>query len=151
MSLYFFDSSALVKRYLTETGTNWVRQVVAPRTGNRIFIAHITPIEMVSGLARKQREAGISARTMQAAMLLIDRHAHRDYVVVRFSDQVEQQAKVLLTTYPLRAYDAVQLASAMIINQQLTGTGLIFVSGDVRLLNVVAREGLPSDNPNNHP
>ncbi len=69
MSLYFFDSSALVKRYLTKTGTNWIRQVVAPSTGNRIFIAHITPVEMVSGLARKQREAGISARTMQAAIM----------------------------------------------------------------------------------
>lgn len=79
-------------------------------------MAQITPVEMVSALARKQRETNISPRTLQAAVLLIERHVKREYIVVRFNDLVEKRAKRLLTTHPLRAYDAIQLASALLTN-----------------------------------
>jgi predicted nucleic acid-binding protein len=52
---------------------------------------------------------------------------------------------------PLRAYDAIQLASAMVANQALDTVqlaGLIFVSADDRLNTVAAAEGLAVDNPN---
>ena len=51
-------------------------------------------------------------------------------------------------------YDAVQLASALIIARALTGTGLAastFLTADDRLLNVARAEGLLADNPNWHP
>ena len=39
MSLYFFDSSALAKRYMPETGSHWVLSLAAPTQRNRIFVA----------------------------------------------------------------------------------------------------------------
>jgi|GEM_PF-1352005 len=60
----------------------------------------------------------------------------------------------LLDRHPLRAYDAVQLASALIVNQTLTEVDLpvpAFLSADDRLLNTARAEGLPTDNPNLHP
>lgn len=153
MSAYFLDSSALVKRYLTETGTNWIRNLMQPSIGNQIFVAQIASVEMVSALARKQREMAISPRTLQAAILLIERHTSREYIITKFDASVERVAKRLLVNYPLRAYDAVQLASALFINTVLTGQNLpalTFVCDDKRLLSVAQSEGVGTDDPSSH-
>ena len=33
MTTYYLDTSALIKRYVQETGTDWVRTLVAPTAG----------------------------------------------------------------------------------------------------------------------
>ena len=53
---YFFDSSALVKRYVAEIGSTWIESLIDPQTGNRLIIARITWVEVLSALARLQRE-----------------------------------------------------------------------------------------------
>ena len=150
MSLYFLDSSALVKRYMTENGTNWVRSLVIPSSGNRIIISQITSIELVSTFARKQRETNISERTLKAAMLLLERHLIREYIVVRLTSEVEQQAKNLLTSHTLRAADSIQLASAQIIQMQLNASragSITFICADSRLRSAASQEGLATDDP----
>ncbi len=49
MVIYFFDSSALVKQYVDEPGSGWVRHVLSrfPPTA----IAEITAVEVVAALA----------------------------------------------------------------------------------------------------
>ena len=37
---YFLDSSALVKRYVAETGTAWIVGLANPRAGILIIVAH---------------------------------------------------------------------------------------------------------------
>ncbi len=54
MTYFFFDSSALIKRYVTEKGTSWVRES-STNHGNRVFAAQITAVEIVSALARRNR------------------------------------------------------------------------------------------------
>jgi predicted nucleic acid-binding protein len=54
----------------------------------------------------------------------------------------------------LRAYDAVQLASALRVHSDLTrteSTSLTFITADERLIAVAQTEGLLTDNPNHHP
>lgn len=36
MGVYYFDTSALVKRYVTETGTGWVGTLLDPGNGHDI-------------------------------------------------------------------------------------------------------------------
>ena len=154
MSMYFWDTSALIKRYVTETGTAWVRATVASGSGNTSFIAHITLVEMASALARRIREGSIPSRSAQAAQLLIERHTRRDYTVISITQDIIKTAVSLNYKHPLRAYDAVQLAVALVSTQRLTSAGLqplIFVSSDQRLLTVAANEGLPVDDPQVHP
>jgi PIN domain nuclease of toxin-antitoxin system len=42
MNSYFFDSSALVKRYLTETGSDWVHSNTDLKTGHTVTVVEIT-------------------------------------------------------------------------------------------------------------
>lgn len=67
---------------------------------------------------------------------------------------VIERAKSLLELYPLRAYDAVHLASALLANDTLVTSGLpvlVFVSADHRLLIAAQAEGLATENPNVYP
>lgn len=151
---YFFDSSALLKRYITEHGTVWVRSITSPSAGHTIIIAQITQVEICSGVARRRREGLVPPRTAQAIRLLLHRHVKREYMVIEVTVPIIQSAEDLLDTHPLRAYDTIQLASALAANSRLTGAvlmPLVFVSADVRLLTAAIAEGLTVDNPNAYP
>lgn len=154
MTQYFLDSSALIKRYIVEIGTNWVRSITTRNIGHIIVIAQITQAEVVSGTMRRKRDGSITTRTARATRLLMDRHASREYRVVGLTGQIVQRAEDLLELHPLRAYDAIQLASALESNMRLVAAGLgalTFVSADTRLLASAATEGLLTDDPNAHP
>jgi hypothetical protein len=74
---YFFDSSALIKHYVIEQGTNWVSSLMVRGVGHTLLIAQITSVELVSGIERRRRDGQISQRTARAARLLIRRHVTR--------------------------------------------------------------------------
>ena len=50
MVVYFFDSSAIVKRYLIETGTAWVGSITDLATGNKVYLAQVTLVEVISAI-----------------------------------------------------------------------------------------------------
>lgn len=154
MSYYFLDSSALTKRYILEVGTRWVRSLTSPTTGNTVFIAHVTTVEITSALSRLAREGRLSTTHAHGIRMVLDRYARHHYVVIDFKDQIALRAEDLLEKYPLRAYDSVQLASALEANIRLTAAGrssLTFLCADNALLRIAAAEGLSVDNPNLHP
>ena len=70
MAGYFVDSSALVKRYVHETGSVWLSGLVASAAGNDIYIARITTVEVVAALTRRARGGTITAADARAACLL---------------------------------------------------------------------------------
>jgi uncharacterized protein len=153
VSFYFLDTSALVKRYVVEIGTPWVLSLVAPAAGHTLLIAQITRAELVSAAARRRREGQIQPRTAHAIRLIIDRHASREYRVVGLGEKVVMHAEDLLEAHPLRAYDAIQLASALESSARLAAarlSPLVFVSSDKQLLAVASAEGLATDNPESH-
>lgn len=150
MTSYFLDSSALVKRYLDENGSVWVTNLVQHASQQGIFISQITPVEVMSAIARRKREGDIEPANAHLIRRLLNGHVERDYVVLQITEGTVQQAITLVEQYPLRAYDAVQLASAVVLNsrsQLVNQNTIIFVSADVRLLNVAAEVGLQVLNP----
>ncbi len=52
MAICFLDSSALVKRYIAETGSNWIQTKTAPTSGNLLYVAQITGAELVAAIKR---------------------------------------------------------------------------------------------------
>lgn len=149
MSNYFVDSSVLLKRYITEVGSDWIGGIVQSAV-DEIIIAQIRPVEVASGVARLKREGKVKERTAKLARLLVERHANREYQMIRLTDDISHRSILLLEGYPLRAYDAIQLASALAANERFVSakkSPLIFVSADVRLLGVAAAVGLATLNP----
>jgi len=60
MSIFFLDTSALAKRYMPEKGTKWIRQLAATNSGNDIFIAQVTPVELYSAISRQYHDNQIT-------------------------------------------------------------------------------------------
>jgi predicted nucleic acid-binding protein len=60
MALDFFDSSALVKRYVREQGSAWVRETTPTEGGHLIHLSLLTATEIASALARRQRAGGLT-------------------------------------------------------------------------------------------
>jgi uncharacterized protein len=71
--VFFFDSSGIVKRYVNEIGTPWVLSLVAPGAGNRVYVARITGVEVVSAVTRRQRNGSL---TPSEAALVLDQFRH---------------------------------------------------------------------------
>lgn len=153
MSSYFIDSSALVKRYMPETGTLWIRNLTANRAGHDLFTAQITLVEIMSAISRGYHDGDIDRATLQAFRQLVTRHTQTQYHVLALNDAIITQALDLHEVYRLRAYDAVQLASAMALQQRasVSAITITFIAADFRLLQAASAEGLSTDNPNNYP
>jgi uncharacterized protein len=78
----------------------------------------------------------------------------RHYRIMPITNALMALAHDLLERHPLRAYDALHLASALLANVQLTNVqapSLTFLAADNRLLQAAQAEGLPTDNPNLYP
>jgi predicted nucleic acid-binding protein len=153
MTSYYLDSSALGKRYVQETGTDWVRMLIDPKADHTLLTARITMVEIYSALARRKREGSVPAADCDTASRAFTAHSATDYDFVELDLTTVNLSRNLLNRHPLRAYDAVQLASALMANQVLQSANLsplVFVSADNRLNDAALAEGLTVDNPNLH-
>ncbi len=150
---YYADSSALVKRHISEAGSAWIEQQFDAASGNRIIATKLSVAEVLSAMNRRRREANITATEYAKFSGDFLSFVETDYEMVELSDAVLFEAQRLLETHPLRAGDAIQLASALLANTQLQSANLpalILLASDAHLLTAANSEGLQTDDPQNH-
>jgi predicted nucleic acid-binding protein len=150
---YYLDTSALIKRYVIETGSGWIRELAVPTNNNLLATCRVTGVEVACALSRRQREASLSPTDYTNALQAFRYDMLTQYRLVEVDAALVDLAITLAKRHPLRAYDVMQLASAMLVSQVLLDASLpplIFLSADDRLLNAAQAEGLAVDNPNLH-
>jgi predicted nucleic acid-binding protein len=150
---FYFDTSALIKRYLDETGSRWVRELFTTLPGPLVLTSHLTAVEGVCTLARRHRDRLLVSSDYHQLLVALAHDMQYEYQVIGVDKQVIDVAWRLADTHPLRAYDAVQLASAWQANHRLVSSEqppLTFVCADARLLEIARAEGLRTENPNDH-
>lgn len=153
MSVFFLDSSALVKRYITESGSTWIQGIAARSTRNHIIVTRVAWVEVLSAFARRQREGFLTSADVAQAVQNLRYDLDTQYQVAEVNRLLVETAGEVVLRHPLRAYDAVQLAAALQIHvalSQMKATPLIFVSADDRLVAAAQSEGILADNPNLH-
>lgn len=158
MAGYYFDTSALVKYYIVETGTPWVQSLIDRRDGDQwpdvISTSALTWAEMISAFFRRYRSKGISANWCAALTDRFLTDGRTRYSRLPVNDAIISQAVELIQRHPLRACDAVQLATALRLDRVLRENRLspvTFISADGVLCDVARAEGLTAENPNDHP
>lgn len=154
MAALFLDSSSLVKRYAKEIGTNWVFNLVRSSAKNRLYLARITGVEVISALTKRMRVGSLTQPATDKAISRFEREFSNRYVLVDVSPPIIRKAMDLAKSHTLRGYDAVQLASALQANADrisVGGSALIFISADKHLNISAQAEGLIVDNPNDYP
>jgi predicted nucleic acid-binding protein len=135
----YWDTSALVKQFLAETGTE---EVLALRTQDLPHATSmITYSETFSALRRRARERFLSAARYRAAIDLFKRDWPA-FVRVQLDEEVILLSAKLIERHPLRTLDAIHLASVLQL-QQLIGEASLFVSSDSQLLQAAKAEKIP--------
>ena len=125
-----------------------------PAANNRIYIARITAVEVVSAITRRRRGGSLSLSDASTAITLFRHDLVNEYRIIEVTPTLIDVAMSLAETHGLRAYDATQLAAALEINHQRLAwrlSSVTMVCADVRLNVAASTEGLTVDNPNNYP
>ena len=151
MTVFYLDSSALVKRYIAEQGSSWIVDLCLPAHNTMIATERITKAEVASAMARKYRNSDLTQPNYQIALQDLTHHFDHEYILVEIDEAVVNLAVELTTRQKLRGYDAIQLAAALSINTPLTQANfppITFIAADENLLQAADSEGLKSENPN---
>jgi len=151
---YFVDSSALVKRYVQETGTSWVRGITRRSPSTVIYIARITAVEVACAIARRRKGKTLTSPRASSILHRFRQHLAGRYTVAEVTAALLDDAMRLGIKHALRAYDAVQLAVALEVNRfhQAGGSDPVtLISADRDLNDAATAEGLIVDDPISHP
>jgi predicted nucleic acid-binding protein len=149
MATYYFDTSATVKRYVTEPGTAEIDEVLDALSRGRpqhtVAFVSVGIVEVVAAFSRLERTGAISALQWNGLATQFNTDLSSRYLALEVTKSVVQEASALTRRRGLRGYDAVHLASALTLRQSLRESDLdapIFVSADADLCAAARDEGL---------
>ena len=134
----YFDTSALVKRYIDEPGR---REVLRLLRRNECVTSAVLPIELRSGLRRRVADGSIDAARLPAILkhVAVDRPY---WTLVDVGSAILAGAEALVAAHPIRTLDAIHVASAQVFAARLSMPGLTFVTADKRQAETAAAVGL---------
>ena len=97
----YFDTSALVKRYVDESGRREVLQLLRQ---NECVTSAVLPVELRSGLRRRVAEGSIDAARLPAILKRIA--ADRSYwTLVEVGTDVLASVETIVAAHPIRTLD----------------------------------------------
>lgn len=146
MANYYFDTSAMLKIYIEEDGTDRVLALVDEDRNNRLFILELTLLDARSAIGIRERMGRISTDTANGALAQIDRDRTSLFTIQSISAPVMNEASRLIDNHPLRSLDALQLAGCILLSQTYRPPP-IFVCADYDLCDAATVERIATLNP----
>jgi hypothetical protein len=138
MDYAYFDTSALIKRYVEEPGR---REVLGLLRRNQCVVSAILPVEVRSALRRRVAEKTLDGKRVPGILKRLA--ADRAYwTVIEVSTEVLASAESLSGGHPLRALDAIHVASARLFGTRTASQTFTFISADMQQTKVAEALGL---------
>ena len=135
--ILYLDSSALVKLYIQEPGSKEVKEQVAARI---VSTSRVSYVEARAGIARKFREGELTEEERRRIVRDLEED-WKNYFIVDVSESVAKLGGELTDRYPLRGFDAIHLASVLLLKNR-TRSDVSFSCFDKRLREAAKAEGL---------
>ena len=145
MQSVYLDTSALVKLYIDEDGTDRVF-ALARDPDSQVVILDISLLESRSAVRRRQREGDIGQGDADSILESLERDASSAFLLQPSTSAVMEEASRLVDLYPLRAHDALQLGGCLVVSGG-SPNSFVFVCADHRLCDAARGEGLVVLNP----
>ena len=144
MHYFYFDTSAIAKRYSPEAGSKKIDDIIGDKS-NIVVIGNIAITELYSAISKKYRIGEISRQDFLSAIYRFEDDISKNiYRFLEVDNEVITAAEILILKYSeLRTYDSIHLALAL----QLTKLKPIIVTSDTVLLKTCTSEGLKVINP----
>lgn len=144
MPNYFFDTSALVKRYYREPGTDRVDALIEAGDTD-VIISSLASIETVSAFRRKHNIGDISQGQMVELVGAFFTEAMEVFVVLPLDDSLARYSFELVLEDDLRTLDSLQLSAGLVASEEIAD--LTFVTADRELAAIAADHGLDIEVP----
>ena len=125
--ILFFDTSALIKRYISERGSEKVDELYNMAT--QILVSAITKTESYSTLRRLRAENHLSRKDYNSIKTNIGKD-FQYFVVIPFIYEIESSAIKLIEQHQLKSLDSIQLSTAIYCKSIIDN----LVAEDTRLL-----------------
>ena len=145
--LYYLDSSAVVKLYIREIGTERMLQLAAPNAGHQLAVLSLAQVEVRSALRKLQRAGRISGRLADELLAAFQRHLESKFIRQVLTDAILDLACELLDRHSLTSFDAVQLAGYFAVRSAAGDDVPIFACADRDLLAAAEADGVPVLDP----
>lgn len=136
--MYYWDTSALVKQFIQEAGTDEALALRADAPPHAT--ATITYTETFSAIRRRVREAALKEPQYHEVVRRFLQE-WSTYVRINLDERILGRSRTLLERYPLRTLDAIHLASALEL-QELLNEPSVLISADTQLLRAAMAEPL---------
>jgi predicted nucleic acid-binding protein len=150
MPAYYLDASAAVKGYVSERGSARVLDLLGAGPGHELYLSRVGVVETASAIFRRVETGETELEEALFAVNRLKEDANGTYAIIEVVSETSERAIEVAEKYRLRAYDCLQLATALLLHEQrvaLRMEPLILVSSD-RDLNAAAKnEGLLVEDP----
>jgi predicted nucleic acid-binding protein len=149
----FWDTSALVKAYVSEPGTPIVKGAIQ-RLNGRLFLSAHVALEVLTTLSKQVRSNQIGKRMYRDARTGFLSDLTRTFNLVEVGEATFQMAYSFADRHrdaSVGAMDVLHLATALQFQSTLRGTPLVVASSDSGFLSLAGRLGLPTFNPEAEP
>lgn len=143
MGLYYLETSALVKLYVREPGTDRLLQLAANKAENKLVVLSVSAIEVRSAIRRRERGGDLDSKIAALVLDHLQQHIQARFVRQILSDSTLDCAAEMIDRYALRAYDAIQLAGCVTLKNASGSDVPTFVCADRQLLDAARSELLP--------
>jgi predicted nucleic acid-binding protein len=147
LALYYLETSALVKLYIREPGTDQLLRLASRAANHRFAVLSLTQVEFRSAIRKRERIRDIEDALASELIARFEEHLETKYVSQTVNSSVLDAAKALIDRYALRAYDAVQLAGCLGLKRGAGKQAPTFICADHALIQAAAAEGLEVLNP----
>lgn len=152
MYYFYFDASALAKRYTDEIGSDKIDFFFDNVPLERLSCLTLGAIEVFWICVRKRNDNRITSHQFERATTHL-RHEvinnQSGFKTISVPDSLVWDSIRLIETHSLNSVDAMVLRSALDTATELRSTGdrLVLVASDQRLLRAASAEGLQAFNP----
>ena len=135
--ILYLDTSSLVKIYLEEPDSEWVREWVG--AAEAVATSLVAFPETLSSFARRKAQGDLEARAFEVLMQSFD----NDWPTFVLLPLRERKAGTLAVKHLIRGFDAVHLAAVSDLRSALPDDNVVFSSFDRKLLQAARAEGIP--------
>jgi predicted nucleic acid-binding protein len=141
LSVYYLDTSALVKLYVREPGTERMLRLADPAGGHTLAVLGLARVEFHAAIRLRERLGDVTHEIAGQVLGAMEERGAKLLFNSTLPDLVIEEAVALVGRHALKAYDAVQLAGHILLRARL-GRPATFVCSDRQLLKAAADEGM---------
>jgi predicted nucleic acid-binding protein len=143
---YFLETSAFVKLFVQESGTEFLVRLAENVEDTRKLVSSLAALEVRAAFLRRMRQGRLSEDQTRSLLDAVTSESNR-IVEQPVNASVLELTRYVLDRHPLNTVQGIHLATALTARDILQLTEVVFVSSDADLIEAATAEGLKVLNP----